>query len=159
MIRKAEKADIAAIADTYTRLLTYEQQHNSHSNWKLGVYPTIDVPESKVPTGTMYVLEENDEICASMVLNNDQAPEYSDIEWKYSAAGEQVLVIHTLCIPPQKAGNGYGRKMVEFAKEYALKHGCTVIRIDTYAHNEPAKDCINEMVLGLQDMEKFYYRV
>ena len=37
MIRKAVKADIAAIADTYTELLTYEQQHGSHSNWVLGV--------------------------------------------------------------------------------------------------------------------------
>lgn len=167
MIRKAEKTDIAAIADTYTELLTYEKQHNSYSNWKLGVYPTIDVPESKVPTGTMYVLEENNEICASMVLNNDQAPEYSDIVWKYSAAGEQVLVIHTLCIPPQKSGKGYGRKMVEFAKEYALKYGCTVIRIDTYAHNEPAKKLYQKngfriagygkiLLQGLIDEEQIY---
>lgn len=139
MIRLAEEKDIDEIARTYTELLQYEELNGSHSNWKLNVYPTVEVPENKVPTGTMYVLEESGEICASMVLNHEQAPEYSDVKWKYPAENYQVLVIHTLCIPPKHAGNGYGGKMVEFAKEYALSHECSVIRIDTYAHNELAK--------------------
>lgn len=139
MIRKAEYSDITSIANTYTELLRHEQKYGSNSNWKLGVYPTAAVPESKIPAGTMYVLEENNEICASMVLNHEQAAEYSEISWKYPAANEKVLVIHTLCIPPQKAGHGYGKQMVEFAKKYALDSGCDSIRLDTYAHNEPAK--------------------
>lgn len=113
MIRKAKAADIKAIADTYIALLTYEQQHTSSSNWKLDVYPTIAVPEAKVPTGTMYVLEENGEICASMVLNHDQAEEYAKVKWQYPGEGENILVIHTLCIPPQKAGHGYGRILLQ----------------------------------------------
>lgn len=139
MIRLATTDDIKAIENTYTELLTFEQEHTSNSNWKLGIYPTIKVPKEKVPTKTMFVLEDNHEICASMVLNQDQALEYESIPWKYEATKDKVLVIHTLCIPPSKAGNGYGRAMVEFAKDYALKHGCKVIRLDTYAHNEPAK--------------------
>lgn len=131
--------DIAAIADTYTALLTHEQNNGSHSNWKLGVYPTIAVPETTIPSGTMYVLEENGEVCASMVLNHEQAEEYAEVEWQYSGEGNSVLVIHTLCIPPQKSGHGYGRQMVEYAKHYATETGCTTIRIDTYAHNKPAK--------------------
>lgn len=139
MIRKATYSDITAIAATYNELLIYEERNGSNSNWKLGIYPTIAVPESKVPTGTMYVLEEKGEICASMVLNHDQADEYADVAWKYSGDGTKVLVIHTLCIPPQKAGHGYGQQMIQYAKNYAIELGCTTIRIDTYAHNEPAK--------------------
>lgn len=139
MIRKAIKEDITAIADTYRELLTYEQQFGSNSNWKLDVYPTIAVPKSKVPTETMYVLEENGEVCASMVLNHDQAEEYTEIKWQYPGEKDDVLVIHTLCIPPQKAGHGHGQQMVEYAKEYARTIRCNVIRIDTYAYNEPAK--------------------
>ena len=48
MIRKAERTDIPAIADTYTALLTHEENYGSNSNWKLGVYPTSSVPEEKV---------------------------------------------------------------------------------------------------------------
>lgn len=139
MIRKAATADIAAIGETYDALLTQEKEHGGFSNWELGVYPTVKVAEEKVPRGEMYVLEEDGAICASMVLNGDQAEEYAAVSWQFEAAPECVLVIHTLCIPLQQAGRGYGTQMVAFAKAYAKAHGCTVIRIDTYAHNEPAK--------------------
>lgn len=139
MIRKAVENDIEAIGKTYESLLTYEAIHGGFSNWKLGIYPTVAVAEEKVPTGTMYVLEEDGNICASMILNNEQAPEYDAVAWKYQALPEQVMVIHTLCIPPEMAGRGYGKQMIAFAKEYARANGYTVIRIDTYADNEPAK--------------------
>lgn len=139
MIRKAETRDAAGIAQTYDELLIYEEINGSTSNWQRGVYPTIKVPENKIPTGTMFVLEEEGEICASMVLNQEQAEEYGSIDWKFPAGSGQVLVIHTLCIPPGKAGRGYGTQMVEYAKSFAKKKNCSVIRIDTYAHNEPAK--------------------
>lgn len=139
MIRLATEKDIDSIAKTYYDLLTYEKEHGSNSNWQLDIYPTIKVPQAKVPTNTMYVLEENNEICASMVLNNDQADEYKDVEWLYSALENEVLVIHTLCIPPQKTHKGYGKKMLQYAKDFAKEHDMKVIRIDTYVHNEPAK--------------------
>ena len=139
MIRQAIPMDIPGISRTYEELLTHEEAHGGTSNWKLGIYPTIAVPEKSIPLGTMYVLTENEEICGSMVLNQDQAEEYAAVPWQYPAQPEQVLVIHTLCIPPKKAGHGYGTKMVEFAKRLVQEQGCTVIRIDTYAHNYPAK--------------------
>lgn len=140
MIRKAELSDIDAIAATYTSLLQYEQAHGSNSHWVLGVYPTRAVPEAKVPTGTMYVLEdEAGQLCASMILNQEQAPEYDLIPWQLKARREEVFVIHTLCIPPQQAGKGYGRQMVEFAKAKAREAGCSVMRIDTHAENFPAQ--------------------
>jgi ribosomal protein S18 acetylase RimI-like enzyme len=139
-IRKATQNDIPAIVDTYKRLLTYETKHGSRSHWELNVYPTIEVPEKAVPEGTMYVLVENESICASMVLDHNQALEYAGIEWKCDSIPEKVLVIHTLCIPPDKAGHGYGYKMVKFAKDFAAHTGCTCIRIDTWMYNEPAQN-------------------
>ncbi len=108
--------------------------HGSASNWQQGVYPTIPIPHANIPAHTMYVLEDQGHICASMILNQKQADEYQAVPWKYAASDSEVLVIHTLCIPP-----GYGTQMLNFAKQYALRTGCTVIRIDTYAHNEAAK--------------------
>lgn len=139
MIRQAVLDDAAKIAETYDELLIYEKEKGCFSNWVLGVYPTIKVPESKIPLGTMYVLEEDGKICGSMVLNKEQAEVYRQIKWKYPANDDEVLVVHTLCIPPSKAGRGYGRQMAEYAKKFAKKQGCKVMRIDTYVHNEPAK--------------------
>ena len=39
--------------------------------------------------------------------------------WQYPGEGEDVLVVHTLCVPPRFAGHRYGSRMVQYAKEYA----------------------------------------
>ena len=46
MIRIATKADIPHVAATYCELLTYEQEHGTHSNWVLDVYPTEETAET-----------------------------------------------------------------------------------------------------------------
>lgn len=138
MIRKATIADIDAVENSYTELLVYEKEHGSTSNWVLDLYPTRSVAEKSVKAGTLFVLEEDDEICASMIVNQSQGEEYKEGEWLYPAADEEVLVIHTLCIPPSKAGHGYGKAMVQFGLDYAKELDCTVIRLDTWAGNEPA---------------------
>ena len=138
MIRQAIDTDAERIAETYEELLRYEEQHGSLTNWHRGVYPTIKVPLNTIPKGTMYVLEEQGEICASMVLNKEQAPEYQQISWQYLAEPDEVLVIHTLCIPPRHAGKGYGSQMVRFAMQLARGLGCKVLRIDTFVGNKTA---------------------
>ena len=138
MIRQAVKTDIDAVENSYTELLTYEKEHGGSSNWVLGVYPTREVAERSYGEGTLYVLEEGAEICASMILNQYQSDDYREMEWMYPADDSEVLVIHTLCIPPSKAGRGYGKKMVQYAIEHARKMNCTAIRLDTWAGNEPA---------------------
>ena len=139
MIRVAGEADIAAIADTYTELLVYEQEHGSNSNWKLGVYPHHCGAEAcgscwhDVCAGRRgrSVRQYDLELCAGKGIRR--------CSLAVSCRRRRGLVVHTLCIPPRKAGHGYGRAMVRFAQNQAARLGCRVIRIDTYEHNEPAK--------------------
>lgn len=167
MIRLATQNDAQKIAKTYDDLLTFEKSHQSFSNWQLGIYPTIKVPMEKIPKCEMYVLESGGEICASMVLNSEQAEEYKKVPWEFAASPNEVLVIHTLCVPPEKSGHGFATKMLKFAMDYARKNAFKVIRLDTYAHNEPAKSlyqkhgfripCYGEILLqGLIHEEQVY---
>lgn len=139
MIRQATAADVTAIAATYDQLFEQESRQGSHSNWRQGVYPTAASAARAVQAGEMYVLERQGELLASMVLNQNQADEYRQMPWQYAADDDQVLVIHTLCIPPSHAGQGLASQMLDFAKAFAQTAHCRVIRLDTYAHNEPAK--------------------
>jgi len=139
-IRKAAENDISAINGTYTRLMEYEAEHENYTNWKIGVYPTAKDAERGVAEGTMYVLEENGEICASVILNDHQAEHYKQIEWKYAAEDKEVLVVHTLTVPPEKARQGYGRAMVDFIRTFGRENGYRVIRMDTSVRNTPAQE-------------------
>ena len=139
MIRKATPEDINAIEALYNEHFTHEEATKSWSNWQRGLYPTRATSEKTVALGTMYVLEENGTICASMILNDLQGNFYREIPWQYPAADSEVAVIHTLCVAPSQSGKGYASQMLAFAKEQAKANGCKVIRMDTYSGNEPAK--------------------
>lgn len=136
MIRKAIETDIESVEQSYLQLLDHEALHGSHTNWMRDVYPTRATAEGALSAGTLFVLEEDGQVRGSMILNQTQLPEYAGIDWAYPA--QQVLVIHTLCIPPAQAGRGYGRAMVRFALEEAARQGCQALRLDTYAGNAPA---------------------
>ena len=140
MIRKATPDDIEAVAQTYTELLTHERNSVSYSNWQLGLYPTAETAQKALEEESLFILEEKGEICASVILNQTQADFYNEIPWRFEAAPNEVLVIHTLCVPPSKSGHGYATAFINFAKEYAEEQEAKAIRMDTYAGNEPAKD-------------------
>jgi len=145
MIRKAKFGDLDAIECSYIELLEHEQENASFTNWKLGVYPTRTVAENALTDGTLYVLEENEAICGSMILNQKQPNEYTQINWNFKAEKNEVLVIHTLCIPPSMVRYGFGKQMISFALDYAKKIGYKVIRLDTYAGNGPAASLYEKM--------------
>ncbi len=138
MIRKATYKDIDAVEKEYIEHLLYEQEHTAYTVWKLGVYPTRDTAEKALAQGSLYVLEQEGEICASMILNHVQPKEYSSIPWKYPAGPEEVSVIHLLCFRPSKAGHGFGKAMVTFAIEEGKRLNCKAVRLDTGAQNTPA---------------------
>ena len=139
MFRPATASDLDTIERHYTELLTHETETGrSTTNWALGVYSTRETAAKAQAEGALYVLEEAGETVASVILNQHQDEFYAEINWQYSAPPEQVLVIHTLCIPPCHAGRGLGRQMVQYAKQHAAAMGCSVIRLDTWAGNTPA---------------------
>jgi ribosomal protein S18 acetylase RimI-like enzyme len=138
VIREATQIDVDAVEQGYIELLTYEKEHGSTSNWVLGIYPTRAVAEKSCLEKTLYVLLEDNAMCASMILNQFLAEEYQKIEWLYPANSNEVLVIHTLCIPPARSGKGFGKEMVNFAIAKAQQMHCKTIRLDTWAENKPA---------------------
>ena len=138
MIRKAVLQDIDQVEKSYIELLLYEQKHKAYTVWKLGVYPVRETAEKGLVDDTLYVMELENEICASMIINQMQPEEYNDIAWKYHVRPKEVFVIHLLCVRPSKAGNGIGKAMVQFAIEEGKRLNCKTIRLDTGSQNIPA---------------------
>lgn len=139
IFRPALITDLDAVERHYTELLTREAETGrSSTNWSLGVYPTRQTAAAAQAAGTLWVLEREGQVVASVILNHHQDDFYADIDWRYPAPPEQVLVVHTLCIPPSLAGQGLGRECVSRIKQHAAAIGCAAIRLDTWAGNTPA---------------------
>lgn len=138
MIRKAAWPDIDLVEKSYIELLLYEKEHGAYTVWQLGVYPTRTTAEEGVREGSLYVMERDGEICASIILDRIQPKEYEHVNWNYPAQSDEVLVVHLLCVRPSKAGQGMGRAMVQFAIEEGKRLNCKAVRLDTGAQNKPA---------------------
>ena len=139
MIRSAVEADLPRVAAIYEAILDREEATGQvTTNWAKGKYPTADTARQIFEAGTLYVLEEDGTVWGSMNLNGLQLAEYVKIPWSFPAREDQVAVIHTLTIHPDRFGQGLARQMVIFAEEEARRQGKTVIRLDTWEHNVPA---------------------
>lgn len=139
-IRKANEGDILHITSIYSAIHTEEEKGHAVIGWKRGVYPVEENARDAVHRGDMFVMEEEGEIVASAIINQIQVPEYANCSWKYTASDDsEVMVLHTLVVSPDKKGHGYGTAFVDFYEQYAQKHSCPYLRMDTNVINHAAR--------------------
>ena len=136
-IRKAAAADVPAAAAIYERIHDMEEQGKAVIGWIRGVYPTEETAGKMLRD--LFVMEDGGRIVASAVINQAQVPCYAEARWSVRAPDNEVMVLHTLTVDPDCGGRGLGRAFVRFYEEYARRHGCLHLRMDTNAINVRAR--------------------
>ena len=140
MIRQAKRGDIDAVTAIYDALHTLEESGQARIGWKRDIYPTRATAEAALEREDLFVMEKHGEIVAAAIINQTQVPEYANAAWKYSdVPDDEVMVLHTLTVHPDRKGQGYGSEFVRFYEHYALLHGCRFLRMDTNAVNTAAR--------------------
>lgn len=145
MIRQAKQKDIDGVELNYITLILRDKEQGPYTVFEIGVYPTRATAQNALEEGSLYVAEQDDEICASIIINQAQPAEYGKIHWPCAAKPEEVLVIHLLCVKPTKARQGLGKQLVQFAQEEAKRRGCKAVRLDTGKQNIPAVSLYQKM--------------
>ncbi len=139
MIRLADKSDIPYICAIYERIHKYEELGQMSVGWIRGVYPTVSTAQNALRRGDMFVEIYNGQVVASGVINKEQVCDYARCNWKFKADNDEVMVLHTLTVDPDKRGRGYAKHFVDFYEQYAKECGCCVLRIDTQEKNIVAR--------------------
>ena len=145
IIRKAVGDDLGRIEDIYNRIHTEEEAGRTTSGWKRNIYPVRDTASEALSRDDLFVLEDMGEIVASAVINQLQMWQYSQIDWAHTAKDEEVMVLHTLTVDPQKSGKGYGKAFVAFYEKYALEHKSSELRMDTNERNTRARQMYRKL--------------
>lgn len=130
-IEKGELADLAALFQIYLNGKN-ELERNGIYQWTDN-YPTSSIIESDLRKGVLYLLKKGQEIIGAINISEEQEVEYQSINWKFDAA--KVLVIHRLVIDPQYQRQGYARRLMDFAEDFALANDYSSIRLDAYSQN------------------------
>lgn len=118
------------------------------------IYPSRDIIERDVQSGTTYVLRMDAEIVAMYVLNDQQDPAYGDVPWAYPASS--VCVVHRLMVHPEHSGHGYARRLMHDAEDRARTAGADVMRLDAFDANPRA--CALYVGLGYRHAGQVRFR-
>ena len=139
MIRKAVPGDIPAVAAIYERIHDREEAGAGATGWKRGVYPTEATAREALAADVLFVDEREGRIVAAARIDQVQVPEYALARWRFAADAREILVLHTLVVDPDAAGQGIGTGFVAFYERYARERDCPCLRMDTNAINAPAR--------------------
>ena len=150
MIRKAVPGDIPAVAAIYGRIHDREEAGAGTTGWKRGVYPTEATAREALAADVLFVDEREGRIVAAARIDQVQVPEYALARWQYAAEAREIMVLHTLVVDPDAAGQGIGTGFVAFYERYARERGCPCLRMDTNEINAPARALRSVLAEGKQ---------
>lgn len=137
-IRLAKMSDIDEISHLYRDVTDYLEKHTNYACWIKDVYPVKETALNGLDSDSLYILESNGKIAASVILNDIQPEAYSNLSWNIEASGKEVLVIHTLCVHPNFYGKGIASILIDFTEDLAKQIAAKTIRFDTHSGNLPA---------------------
>lgn len=83
-------------------------------------YPTAEIFEEDIKSDSLYILEDESNCLGFVSINEDQSPEYKELLWLND--NDKVLVIHRLAVNPKWQKQGIGRRLMDFAENFATKN-------------------------------------
>lgn len=137
----ARPEELDAVVALYDAVHTAQEEGVNWQAWKRGWYPARQHAQSALAQGTLYVLreEENGQIVATAILNQEQASTYALVPWAIDAPPDKVAVLHTFMVHPAHARKGYASRMLMDLHAEARSKGCVCLRLDTHERNIPAQ--------------------
>ena len=133
MIRKAELEDLTSVK-SLTEACAKSMKENGIFQWNEH-YPSLEKLQEDIEKEELFLLEENKELVGIIVLTSHMDEEYIPIEW-LTLKDTKNLYVHRLATKPQQWGSGNGRKLMDFAEDFARKNSYDSVRLDTFSQNQ-----------------------
>ena len=131
MIRKANLKDLHSvkkIAEACATNMINQGvfQWNEH-------YPSLAIFKKDIEEENLYVIDLDEIVYGCIMFSEEKDPLYNTIDWL--TPDRSNLYLHRLAIHPLQQKKGWGKKLMDFAENYALENGNISIRLDTFSQN------------------------
>ena len=97
-------------------------------------YPSKKIFKEDIESNSLYLAKINQEIVGCIMLTKNKDDVYKDIKWL--SEDNINLYIHRLAVHPIFQKKGIGRKMMDFAEDYAKSNNYESVRLDTFSKNK-----------------------
>ena len=97
-------------------------------------YPSKKIFKEDIESISLYLAKINQEIVGCIMLTKNKDDVYKDIKWL--SEDNINLYIHRLAVHPLFQKKGIGRKMMDFAEDYAKSNNYESVRLDTFSKNK-----------------------
>lgn len=157
--RVAKKQEFDSVRDLYWTLIDETSHLPSFPHWKKGEHPSDEWLMDSLIKSQLFVLEENEKILASVILNNEANESYQRVNWSREVPDEKVLIIHVLAVSPKHSGKGLGTKMMQYILDYAKETGMQAVRMDVISNNSAAEHLYQKIGFKFVQTQRLYYEV
>ena len=97
-------------------------------------YPSKKIFKEDIESNSLYLAKINQEIVGCIMLTKNKDDVYKDIKWL--SEDNINLYVHRLAVHPLFQKKGIGRKMMDFAEDYAKSNNYESVRLDTFSKNK-----------------------
>lgn len=151
MIRSAKISEIADIL-TMTKACAARMIANGIYQWNED-YPSREAFEKDIERDELFVLESDGKIIGTVVVSTLMDEEYHPVQWLTPNTNN--CYVHRLGVDPEYQGQGYARKLMDFAEDFARQAGFMSVRLDTFSQNKRNQHFYEKR--GYQKLEDIYY--
>ena len=139
LFKKANPEDFYQIKQFYWDLIDEMRNQNDKIGWKKGIYPTDSFLRESLEREELFVLEEEGQIYASVILNSDCNGGYAGVPWSIECTEDELLVPHALAVSPSQQGKGIGRFFMGEILKLAKAEKKKTVRLDILGTNTAAE--------------------
>ena len=111
--------------------------------WQQG-YPNIESMSKDILNRCLFGVYYDGELTcvASLIIGVDRTY-VNMVEGKWiNETSPRDLVVHRIAVSNKYRGKGCAKKIMEFAKQYALENSCISIKVDTHRANVPMQQLL-----------------
>lgn len=112
--RRATAEDISGVSAIYEKIHDAEETGVVTIGWERGVYPVEETARAALKKNELFVYEAGGRILAAAIINKTQVDVYEKGNWRYEAADDEVMVLHTLVVDLDAGRGGIGSGFVKF---------------------------------------------
>lgn len=139
LIRLAINEEIQAISEL-AKIVRTDMWNKGLEQWT-GNYPAYENFYQDYTNKGLYVLVKDGLIIGSVSIFVENEVAYHEVVWEK----DKSLVLHRIIVDPAKQGQGYGKRLIEFALSMAKQGGFGSVKIDTHPDNLKMQKLLKSM--------------